>query len=85
MADDYIARLERTLTAHGIRDYSLERTRRHRRIVIATGGRRIAAARGPQCRVGSSSPVKRGGIVPAGSKIIDRDSAHPSSRWGGRW
>jgi hypothetical protein len=42
MSDDYLARIERVLAQHEIRDYRIERTRRHRRVVIERGGRQIA-------------------------------------------
>ena len=38
--DDYLARIRSVLSAHGISDYRIERTRRHRRVVVA-GGRDV--------------------------------------------
>jgi hypothetical protein len=41
MSDDYVARVRTALADYGIRDFRIERTRRHRRIVVAGSGRRI--------------------------------------------
>jgi hypothetical protein len=41
MADDYIARLGRTLANCGITSYRIEHRRRHRRVVVAHGSMTI--------------------------------------------
>jgi hypothetical protein len=41
MADDYVARIKRTLADHGIDTFRIETHRKHRRLVVNHAGRRI--------------------------------------------
>jgi hypothetical protein len=39
--DDYVTKISRTLSAHGITSWHFERTRRHRAVRVTHGGRTI--------------------------------------------